>query len=672
MIFLYLCGGRGVRFATSSHLKKPRTLVYGRPIYAWSLDSVKASPHARGAVLWVVATDGCFENEELFREIRRMYAGDFADVRMCAIPYETRGASETVFLALSKVLADDVREDLHFWALDNDVVYDQETPWDAIADEEAAVLLTHSDNISSDGAASPYCHAVVSSDGRRVIDLAEKRNVGPRIVLGAYGFRAGAFERLFAGAVGGGSSSSSPNEWYMSTILQEAMRRGAPPRAVEVSSAASYAIGTPAQIQQAVASGKLAPKPLRWVFDVDQTLLSLPRVLGDYSTCDPIADVVEFVRLLKRQGHTIVLHTARHMKTCGGDAAEAERRVGDVTRASLEQHGIPYDALHFGKPDADVYVDDRATNPRAWKQPWVQGALGFGWDALLPALSKTPVCKKIFRLGDGTCEKRCSRQELEAFSNYVATCPRQVAERLPKILAIDRESTTLTLSWIEGIQVGKMYASGCLTRAVFDGVVGLLREVHASGEELPKPDKALIMANYMEKLERRLGEHASLYASLFENRPEFLGDALAGLRAFFDAYEPTAAGCVHGDYWLHNLIWNHGEQRAYMTDVRGRLGSGERLHLGGDLFYDYAKLYQSLAGFGHWVCRSKPPPPEQVSLWTERFRDLLGLSTQQLNDVRRIAFALMLGSVPFHVPELVDSAKGFGDWLAEYYFSIPS
>ena len=663
MNFLYLCCGRGVRFATSSHLKKPRTLVYGRPIYAWSLDSVKASPHARAAVLWVVATDG-LENEDLFREIRRMYAGDFADVRMCAIPYETRGASETVFLALSKVLAGDAES--HFWALDNDVVYDSDTPWDTItmADSGVAVVVTETEKSRSDGAPSPYCHVVVSSDGR-VVDLAEKRDVGPRIVLGAYGFRAGTFKRLFSGSIGGSSSA----EWYMSTILQEAMRRGILPRAVEVSSAASYAIGTPAQIQHAVAAGKLAPKPLRWVFDVDQTLLTLPRVVGDYSTCEPIPDVVEFVRMLKRQGHAVILYTARHMKTCGGDAAEAERRIGDVTRASLLEHGIPYDALHFGKPEADVYVDDRATNPRAWKQPWVQGALGFGWDAFFPALSKSAVCRKVYRLGDGACEKHCSRQELEAFSNYVATCPKEIAERLPKVLAIDRESMVLTLGWLEGIQVGKMYVSGCLTRAVFDGVVGLLKVVHASGDALPKPDKALIMANYMDKLERRLEEHADLYSRFFETG--FLEDAVLLLRAFFDAYEPLPSGCIHGDFWFHNLIWNHAEQKAYMTDVRGRLGPGDALHLGGDLFYDYAKMYQSIVGFGHWVSKAAPPSPEQVSLWTERFRDLLGLTPEALTAVRRIAFALMLGSVPFHVDELQGwSPREFGEWLASYWRSI--
>lgn len=46
------------------------------------------------------------------------------------------------------------------------------------------------------------------------------------------------------------------------------------------------------------------------------------------------------------------------MRTCGGDVEKVIAKIGGATTDWLKQHDVPFDELHFGKPYADIYVDD--------------------------------------------------------------------------------------------------------------------------------------------------------------------------------------------------------------------------------------------------------------------------------------------------------------------------
>jgi hypothetical protein len=41
-------------------------------------------------------------------------------------------------------------------------------------------------------------------------------------------------------------------------------------------------------------------------------------------------------------------------------------RQGMVTLEWLARHGIEFDEIHFGKPHADVYIDDNALRFETW------------------------------------------------------------------------------------------------------------------------------------------------------------------------------------------------------------------------------------------------------------------------------------------------------------------
>ena len=80
---------------------------------------------------------------------------------------------------------------------------------------------------------------------------------------------------------------------------------------------------------------------------------------------EPLVDNVATCRVLYEQGHTIILQTERGMAEHGGNTAAATAAIAAPTLAALAKYRIPYHELHFGKPVADFYVDDRAVSSMA-------------------------------------------------------------------------------------------------------------------------------------------------------------------------------------------------------------------------------------------------------------------------------------------------------------------
>lgn len=102
-----------------------------------------------------------------------------------------------------------------------------------------------------------------------------------------------------------------------------------------------------------------------YVFDLDKTIC-IPQDFDDtdrrYAMAKPIPEMIEFVQEVHRNGHRVVIHTARRMLTHKGNMQLIEDDVGQVTRNWLIVHKVPFDELVFGKPFGDFYIDDKAVN----------------------------------------------------------------------------------------------------------------------------------------------------------------------------------------------------------------------------------------------------------------------------------------------------------------------
>jgi capsule biosynthesis phosphatase len=106
---------------------------------------------------------------------------------------------------------------------------------------------------------------------------------------------------------------------------------------------------------------------MRICIDLDGVVCQLRRPEQQYAELLPVPGAVEKLRALRSAGHYVILCTARHMKTCGGNVGQVVARQGAVTLNWLAQNGIEYDEIYFGKPHADVYIDDNAVRFETWE-----------------------------------------------------------------------------------------------------------------------------------------------------------------------------------------------------------------------------------------------------------------------------------------------------------------
>jgi capsule biosynthesis phosphatase len=106
---------------------------------------------------------------------------------------------------------------------------------------------------------------------------------------------------------------------------------------------------------------------VRICIDLDGVICQLRRPGEAYADLKPMPGAVERLRDLRAAGHYIIVCTARHMKTCAGNVGQVVARQGAITLEWLARHGIEYDEIHFGKPHADVYIDDNAVRFESWE-----------------------------------------------------------------------------------------------------------------------------------------------------------------------------------------------------------------------------------------------------------------------------------------------------------------
>ena len=100
-------------------------------------------------------------------------------------------------------------------------------------------------------------------------------------------------------------------------------------------------------------------KQMRICIDIDGTICETRSKDQHYLDVQPIKHAIESIQELSNNGHYIILYTARHMKTCNHNVGQVVAKQGKNLFDWLEKHSIPYDEIIFGKPLADVYIDDK-------------------------------------------------------------------------------------------------------------------------------------------------------------------------------------------------------------------------------------------------------------------------------------------------------------------------
>ena len=105
---------------------------------------------------------------------------------------------------------------------------------------------------------------------------------------------------------------------------------------------------------------------MRIVIDLDGTICPIKQPDQSYADLEPLPHAADRIKALRAAGHYVIIMTARNMATCESNLGRVMRNIGKITLDWLEKYDIEYDEIYFGKPNAHIYIDDRAFRFEDW------------------------------------------------------------------------------------------------------------------------------------------------------------------------------------------------------------------------------------------------------------------------------------------------------------------
>ena len=93
-------------------------------------------------------------------------------------------------------------------------------------------------------------------------------------------------------------------------------------------------------------------------FDIDNTICHTKD--SNYVESKPNKKIISLINKLYNKGHIIKLYTSRGMGRTKDKKLLAEKKFKVLTIKQLKSWKLNYHKIFFGKPSADIYIDDKS------------------------------------------------------------------------------------------------------------------------------------------------------------------------------------------------------------------------------------------------------------------------------------------------------------------------
>lgn len=615
MIIIIPIGGVGQRFKDNGY-KKPKALinVYGKPIISYLLENLNT-----GSIDYIFIPYNSEYKKYRFEDflIKNHPKINF---KFFCIEKHTRGAAETINVGINQL---NEERDVPVLCLDSDSFYtcDIVSQWNG----ENCIF-------SFEDKKSPIYSYVKTDENNKIIDIREKEKISNNACTGAYGFNSIKSLKKYTSKIIE-SNITQKSEFYTSVVIKEMLNEGHVFKHNCISYSNFICLGTPLQLKffynnypyKNCVSNKHEIKNKRICFDLDNTLVTFPTILNDYTSVKPIQKNIDFLKYLKRFGNTIIIYTARRMKTYNGNIGKINSDIGKITFETLDRFNIPYDEIYFGKPHADFYIDDLALN--CFDD--MEKEMGYYNNKIEP--------RDFHTINLSDFDTVTKEGDLDGENYYYDNIPRALKDMFP--IKISGTSKRIVIEKIHGVTVTDLYLSEMLSDDIFIHILNSIDRIHQCETNT---DEINMYENYVPKLVHR---YKNFDYSIFQNSESVYESILEKL----EKYEMNNFGkktIIHGDPVFTNIIIN-GYGKIKFIDMRGKVGN--RLTICGDWLYDWAKIYQSIIGYDE-ILLSKTVGPKYkeniIRCFQLYFIDKF--SEKDFENLKIITKSLVFTLIPLH------------------------
>lgn len=601
-------GGVGQRFVDDGYLMpKPLISVLGKPMIYRVIDNLKLKEEDTIFIIYNTQL-----NSFNFENLIQFYFPKL-NIKFIPLDHVTKGASDTILYGLNEMPAKEL--DKEFLILDCDTFYGNDILFHYRRSKNKNWIAYFKDEQMN----PIYSYITLDGDSN-VIKIKEKEKISNFANTGAYGFESGYLLKKYIGKL-----SNINTERYTSYVYQAMLRDRLK---IEGFNHENFnCVGTPLQLQVYCNNNKDKSEPLRVCFDLDNTLVSYPTIPGDYYSVEPIQRNIDFVKLLKSLGHTIIIHTARRMKTHSGNVGAVISDISRVTLDTLDKFAIPYDELYFGKPYANFYVDDLSINPS------ISMNQGIG---IYDTTTSPRSFNKVDYEDDTVTKTTSNPGEIFWYKNM----PRSLYYLFPKVCNI--EGNNITMEKINGVTFSYLYTNKMLKVEQLRELLSEIWNMHIAYQTEVGNE-----TDYSQKLEERYSNNRDLYIK-YEGSYKIYKT----LTTFNDIYSKNPeTSVIHGDPVFTNVFQT--KTGLKLIDMKGKVG--DELTLFGDMNYDYAKIYQSIIGYDFILNGI-----EMDNVYMKPFKDKFEhIFKHELPVIKIITASLLFTMLPLHEEDEVKFKKYF-------------
>jgi capsule biosynthesis phosphatase len=619
MIILIPLGGKGDRFRTVGY-KKPKALIniFGKPILYYLLDNLKINQ----TDLIYIPYNKEYEQYRFQEQLKKDYHA--YNFKFLKLDTDTRGAAHTINIALNNL---ELNHDDCIICLDSDNFYtcDILNMWN----KDNQLFTINDTNLNP-------IYSYIKIDNNFITDIVEKEKISNNACTGAYGFKSWKMLLKYTSYVID-KNLEQKNELYTSSVIKLMLSENIKFTNQQINSTMWHCLGTPIQLKLfynnfpaiSCIDNKQNLKKMRFCFDLDNTLVTHPLIKDDYTTVNPIINNINFLRYIKKFGHTIIIYTARRMKTHNGNNGKIMADIGKITFDTLEKFNIPFDEIYFGKPYADVYIDDLALN--CFDD--LEKNTGFYMDHINP--------RSFNELNNDTIniyEKKSDDLSGEIY--YYKNIPLDLKDLFPLFIDYDINNKWYKIEKINGITLTSMYLSEILTIDNLLHVMNSIDRIHKC--KIDTTDNFNIYENYCNKLKKRYEKYDY---SKFKNSEIIFNEIYYKLK-YYEDNNLGRKSVIHGDTVMTNILINNFGKIKFI-DMNGKLGNV--LSLFGDELYDWAKLYQSLIGYDKILIDKNITElyeNKMITFFIEYMKKLYDDNTIQY--IKLITKSLLFSLIPLH------------------------
>ncbi|QKF93892.1 nucleotidyl transferase [Fadolivirus algeromassiliense] len=532
---------------------------------------------------------------------------------------QTEGASETILYGLSTF--NDNLLNRKCVLMDGDTFYTKDILSIYRNQIDNAVFAFHDDQDK------PIFSYIKFDQNNIIKEIKEKNKISEYANTGCYCFKNGYLLKEYCEKVILKNIRQN-GEYYTSCVIDLMIKDNLIFIANIINKTDFHCIGTPLQLKLFCINNIKNGEKLKICFDLDGTLVTTPTVPNDYKTVSPIHKNIEFLKFLKNIGHYIIIHTARRMKTHNSNVGKVLKDIGKLTFDTLDDFNIPYDEIYFGKPNADIYIDDKALN--AYHDLEKETGIYFN------KISERSF-NQITMTSMDIVIKRGDMNKLYGEIYWYKNIPKEIKDLFPTF--IKEEKDGYIIEKINGITLSFIYIKESLSTDIFKNFLTTITKLH----NLPVNDTEInIYDNYTKKIQER---YKTYNYNKFNNSEKIYNDLIM----FFENYEKNnlgKIGIIHGDPVFTNVILTK-ELGFKFIDMRGKMGDKYTIY--GDIFYDYAKIYQSLLGYDEILLDKYVQLPYKTQLLTIFENHIVSIyGKETLENIKMITASLLFTLIPLH------------------------